>query len=751
LIFKHLLGVWIVVSTDLVIESSVDKLCFDERNLSLQSYRSKLFPHLEFIRYSEDHPVFIIGYLDNKRRYRWLSSAEASSVKVERLNAQGRQILKAVFSDIAGQNLQVTCSVETSATESFVRWKIGIQNLGNLEIVDVQYPFIVCACDRVGTPEDKSLLLPHGYGSGKLISITGDRKQLLQADSRHAWEFNLTKGKTDHYPGVQFAQFMAYFNDQAGLYLACEDTEARIKRFQALRRESGIRLGVSHIGDWPTMGKRFLEYDTVTTTFDGDWYSAADIYRSWTSKQTWFTPLHQRTDVPDWLIDSPVHVVVRPQGHEDDGPLFPVEPFLPYDKCIPLLEEIAKKVAAPLNVILMGWERSGSWVFPECFPPIGGEEDMKDFVREIRKKGWHAGTFASGTRWVTGHAWSGYDGWDYFDRNGGEACVCRLPNGSTWLEQWPWRESFNTCVAVKQTADMAIDFVERVTDWGMESIQYLDQNDGVGTFACFAPDHGHPPVPGKWMSDKMKELVAEFRILSQRSDGNEVIHSAEAGVNEAFLSLLQNTELRTFPSGYQDGSVPLYQYLFHECIIFQDMFGRAPEPYHIAIRTALNCVLGGIPGGVLTGDGTLLDKDVIPWAPWGEKIENSDHAFEMIRTVTTLRRGPGKPFLVYGRMLRPIDVSGIQNIEWTFRGNSYAFPAVFHYAWQAPDGSKGVVFANWTDAFQEVQVARELMPPERDYVTLHSSEQTLTAHELPLGDGNIKVGLKPLSCALLLL
>jgi hypothetical protein len=60
--------------------------------------------------------------------------------------------------------------------------------------------------------------------------------------------------------------------------------------------------------------------------------------------------------------------------------------------------------------------------------------------------------------------------------------------------------------------------------------------------------------------------------------------------------------------------------------------GWAPEPYHMQIKNAANCVWGAIPEGVLTGDGTFLNKDTPHFAPWDPKVGSNEDALEMIRT-----------------------------------------------------------------------------------------------------------------------
>src|SRR5438046_210225 len=123
-----------------------------------------------------------------------------------------------------------------------------------------------------------------------------------------------------HYPGYTTAQFLAYFNDRAGLYLACQDSSGLIKLIKPVHHEPGIRLGMAHVGDWPQNGERQLEYQVVLGAFTGDWYAAAELYRSWSLKQPWAqTPLTARQDVPDWLLDSPPHIILRVQGELDLG------------------------------------------------------------------------------------------------------------------------------------------------------------------------------------------------------------------------------------------------------------------------------------------------------------------------------------------------------------------------------------------------------------------------------------------------
>ena len=723
------------------------RLGLDPQSGQLISLRSKKAPQLQFIAADASHPVFVIQYLDEEREYRRLDSfgAAETEIRCEPSPDRDGQTLTMRFGHIGGLDLSLTGTVQTWADEALSRWSVSLRNDAGLEIVDVQFPFVVAAYEPGGRPAGEALLLPQSTGQLIASPQPGD----LGPDDAEAWEFRPENGDTLHYPGAVYAQFMAYYNDAAGVYLACDDTEGNVKLLKALHCEPGIRLGVAHVGEWPRNGARQLEYDVLLGSFTGDWYAAADIYRSWSLKQKWATPLHQRQDVPEWLLDSPPHITLRLQGELDAGPVFPVEEFLPYEKSIPLLEKVATRVGSPLVAVIMSWERGGPWVYPDCFPPVGGDESVTRFAAMARQHGWHIGSFCNGTRWVTGHKWNGYDGRGYFEERDGEASVCRTSAGEPWRERWDasWRPSYACCMGADLTRDLAIDFVRRLIGWGLESIQFFDQNVNATTFPCFSEDHDHPPLPGKWMVQRMEQMVGAFQDLAREAGEDGAIQSVECPCNEYCLPLFQQSDVRVSPPGSigDPHFVPVYHYLFHECMIMHGMMGHGPEPYHLPIRNALNGVLGEIPGAVMIGDGTLLNKDTGNWADWRPPVGSDDDALEMIRTITAMRRGPGRQFLVFGRMQPPAPIDGIETVRWQYDGRDREVPAVFHAAWQSPAGALGIAMANWTTRQQKVTIVDPRLGPR---VTVHTAGPTPATDSINTTDSGASVTLPPLTCVL---
>ena len=751
--------------TTIRLESSQDVLLFESSSGALVSFRSKAVPDQEFILTESCQPVFVIQYLDEAQRFRQIGSNEAVEVEISSAASPedgGTTTLIAHFRQLGGLGLDVTVTVRATANDRYSRWSLSLQNDAGLSITDVQFPFVVSPYSLGGKPGTEAMLLPFGPG----VLLNGPKPEDLEPDCPHTWQMRPENGDCSHYPGLVVAQFLAYYNDRAGIFVSCQDSNGMIKLIMPVHREPGVRLGISHVGDWPQHGERQLEYDVVIGSFTGDWYTAADMYRDWSLQQKWAaTPLSKRTDVPEWLLDSPPHIILRIQGELDIGPTAPNQAFLPYRKALPMLDKLSERIDAPIVPVIMSWERAGPWVYPDCFPPVGGEESLREFTEMARERGWRVGTFANGTRWVVGHFWSGYDGTDYFAEHGGDRSVCRTHTGDLWSEQWDatWRPSHPACLGAPQTREIAQEFVRTMTDLGLDWIQFLDQNVGCCTFPCFATDHDHPPAPGRWMTDRMEQLADYFTEVKTeqlaRSKGQrQMVFSVETPVNEYFLPHFQCCDVRVIPPGHDARGhfprpfhnmcyfVPLFHYLYHEFIVIQGGFGMGPEPYHLPIRNAYNLVVGEIPGAVMKSDGTLLNLDSADWAPWDVEAGSNDDAVEMLAATAALRRGPAADFLVYGRMMQPAQVGEVRTMRWQHDGKDHQIPAVFHAAWQAPDGRLGLVLANWTTETQEITVSDSRLGPT---VTQHGSARGLDSQTRQTSSGELSVTLPALSCTLL--
>ncbi len=729
------------IAGTLALQTAADRLLFDRSSGRFVSLRRNSAPEVELLATSPDQPAFAIRYFDEHRADHLLDSRNVKAMSVDCSGPAEDKTLTLRYSGVGGFDLDVALAIHTSTRDRFSRWSACVRNGAGLSIVDVQFPFVVVPRGRDGT-----LVLPSFRGFIRKEPTF----QQLPDDGIGAWR--LTDNYREHYPGGMFAQFLAWYTARGGVYLACNDTQGNIKVLKTLKRDSGIRLGIAHAGDWPTRGQRKLEYEVLLGSFTGDWYDAADLYRDWTLRQKWATPLGKRGDIPKWLLDSPVYVTIRPQSYDDDTSTLKIKEFLPYEKCIPLLDQIAQGTQTPVCAVLMGWERPGSWIYPDSFPPVGGEQSLVGFIALARQRGWHVGSYCNGPRWITTHS-CGYDGREYFKTHHGEETVCRNEPGKLYGEDWGgWRYTYLCCIGHPETRRVATDFVKHLIGWGMESIQFLDQDDNAVTYACFSADHGHPPMVGKWMNAAMADLLKSFRQAAGDAHRSGVIQSAESACNEYCLPLLQECDVRIdspSTSSWNDGTefVPIYHYLFHECIVTHGMFGAGPAPCALQVRTAWNGVWGQLLGGIMTGDGTFLNLgDHVAWGRWDASDRKNPDVLEMIRTISAIRRGAGRDFLVYGRMQHPAKLSGVDLVRWKIGDRPYAVPAVAHAAWQAPDGRFGVVLTNWTKEDRSVAVAA---PRLGRSPTLHVCGRKMESSTACVRQDGCHVTVPSLGCALI--
>ena len=294
---------------------------------------------------------------------------------------------------------------------------------------------------------------------------------------------------------------------------------------------------------------------------------------------------------------------------------------------------------------------------------------LAGFTAAARARGWHVGTFCNGTRWVVGHVFSGYDGRPGFEAAGGPATVARTHSGELWQENWDasWRPSYPACLGVPRTREIALDYVATLAgELGLDMIQFFDQNLGGVTFPCYAEDHGHPSVPGPWMTTAMTAFIKDVAKTAARAAGPDRLTaiSVESAPAEVHLGSVGLCDIRAVVEGHRatdplwDGAIPLFHYLYHEFVPIQGGFGWAPEPHHVAVRNAWNVVIGEIPGGVLTPGGWLLDRDTANWAPWDAPTEDPAAGLAVLRAGLALRRGPARDLLVFGRMERTARVAG---------------------------------------------------------------------------------------------
>ena len=227
-----------------------------------------------------------------------------------------------------------------------------------------------------------------------------------------------------------------------------------------------------------------------------------------------------------------------------------------------MLEEIRRRTGRKLMVLLMHWEGTAPWAPPYVWPPYGDKEDFDAFARALREKGDLLGVYCSGFSYTLQSCFvEDYNCEERFEREGLSRGMCVGPEGQVQISKicTGQRKGYDLCPASPVGEAIVWEAYEPLLESGLDYAQVLDQNHGGSQYYCYAKDHGHPPVPGSWMTRRMQGLLGRFN-----DKGKGMLLGCESAAAEPFLGNLLFSDNR-YELNYRMGRpVPMYAYLYHE-------------------------------------------------------------------------------------------------------------------------------------------------------------------------------------------
>ena len=331
----------------------------------------------------------------------------------------------------------------------------------------------------------------------------------------------------------------------------------------------------------------------------------------------------------------------------------------------------------PLVAICWGWEHYATWVHPNSFPCNPSDEAFVSLVSDFAAKNIHAFPWPSGYNWTLSYGTNEagvvqYD-WrrDFMRETASHACVTRdgkvvertpfwlhggayakMCGGDDWTRRW-------------FSQDVAGELAKR----GCKIVS-VDQNNG-----------------GMW------KTVAARQQLIDMADAIRKIHGKSAVTyedpNEQFndLSALQLQR----DTKWKGEWASVYNYVYHE---YMPVFQAEPRS-RIDLRwMAYSAAEGQMPRivpqmcDIETDDPKLAaQRKFEAWYPG------------YMKRWISLFRGEGRPWLAYGRRIKPPQlVCGSVSLK----GGGTA-PAVFIAAYESEDGRRALVLANATADTQSVR------------------------------------------------
>ncbi|HEX2999094.1 MAG TPA: DUF6259 domain-containing protein, partial [Armatimonadota bacterium] len=310
------------------------------------------------------------------------------------------------------------------------------------------------------------------------------------------------------------------------------------------------------------------------------------------------------------------------------------------------------------------------------------------------------------------------------------------------------RIGYDLCPANAWVQDTVVSEVEKILPSGVDYLQYFDQNLGGSSYRCYSHTHGHPPAPGVWQNEAMCRIFRRINDVVARS-GRKLLIGCEAAAAEPFLPHLLFNDLRFNINLRFAIPVPAYAYLNHEYVnnfmgnqnSVRDCVDFERSPLNLHQRLAYSFTAGDMLTIVLRGGGK------IGWE-WGTTwdVPGPDHESlaTLIRNLNAWRTDAAQPFLVYGRMLKPLELLGTTIIPMISpRGEKLPFPSLFTSRWQYGDRIAQVV-VNYTPEPQNGTLAGVTGRTVRLYRQPQASAESLAVS----ANGQVTLQIAPLSAVL---
>jgi uncharacterized protein (TIGR03437 family) len=261
---------------------------------------------------------------------------------------------------------QVTVTISLAPTSRTAAFTFQAASLGGISVKHLYLPVINGIGVLGRTANDNYLALPEYNGR-------------LYPDPVN----NLDSFGSSYPAGQLSMQMAAFYNSDAGLFVASHDSGGNTKSIQWWTTPGPPKtatLRFNHVlPDQPTDAIN-LPYEVVIGTFNGDWTAAADLYKDWASQQQWVQDAI-RKGPPTWMADlGPARLFDDSQRHQLASSSTSYQPFLQ--------EQSANFSAfgAPSLVTLWGWENLGTFFSGAYFPPNGGWTAFDQMVAVLHQQ-----------------------------------------------------------------------------------------------------------------------------------------------------------------------------------------------------------------------------------------------------------------------------------------------------------------------------------------------------------------------------
>lgn len=631
-------------------------------------------------------PLFSLRLRSRDHTARVLTAADAASVSI--------------MEDGAGAVLTYRYDgfcvrVTVSGGERFV-FRIAVENQTGDAVEWIDFPSVTYRGPLRAQGGDASVLWC--YNEGVLVDDAG--RKTVMTDPEYP-----SLGGYPMYPYMIHSPFTAYLTGEGGVYMGAHDPTCAPKAIDFACTDDGVVFRTRYFCGGTYGGDIPAAYDTVWDAFTGSWHAAADIYRQAyrTLLQPGLKKVAENEALPDWYRrDMPLVITYPVRGRHDMDTMEPNALF-PYENVLPIVEELEKRTGARIMVLLMHWEGTAPWAPPYVWPPFGGEAMFSAFRDKLHARGDLLGVYCSGFGFTEQSNLIGsYNCEEAIRSRRLDSGFClspeqTLPHSRICTGQ---RSGYDICAASAVGRTILDEALAPLWKSGIDYAQVLDQNHGGTMYFCYAEDHGHPPVPGAWMTAATRTLLSGWKSACPHT-----LLGCESAAADAHIGNLALSDNR-YELCYNYGrAVPLYAYLFHP-YLHNFMGNQVCAPFArdtegLLYRLAYSFTAGDLLTLVLdTEPGEA--GDIMPQWSLRTFDEKPDRDEILSFAAQAHDWHAAYPALFAGaEMEKPAAVCGMHEIPLPGAGRVLTEQAVMTSAWRDPVSGRTVEFlANYTDREQ---------------------------------------------------
>lgn len=676
--------------SEFYLESDTLRLDFDNVKGQLTQLTDKQNGH-SFVEFQKDDALWSL-HLRPPSDIGIITPDSANTFKTEP-RKDDKSTLELIWQDFGlekAPELRVVVHVSLAPKESNAYWSIAIENTGNLTLDSLRFPRL----PGIAAQQNERLAAPIWMGQ-----LAKEPRVFLckpEKPGRLEWA----------YPGLLSLQAFALYSEGGpGIFLATEDTQAFVKRFSIFGGpENRLGIEIAHLPESSTESQNRYEpaYRVVTGTFEGDWFTAAERYRTWALEQAWAENARLRTGaVNDWATETALWIWNRGRSEQVLSPAIAIK----------------ERTGLPVSVFWHWWHGCPYDIgFPEYLPPREGTDAFRNAVKNAREAGVNAMVYMNQRLWgMTTESW---------EKEGAERYAVKGPDGKIHPE------TYNTfqpapcaamCMGTSFWRDKYAGLAEEaVLDLGISAI-YMDQ--ACLSLACYDPTHGHPIGGGTYWVNGFRMLQADIRERCA-----DVVLAGE-GCGEAWLpyldlmlSLQVSMERYAHPGVWEP--IPFFHAVYHGYGIFFGNYSSLTMPPYDELWPAEFA-----PAEPLKLLDTKFSQqfrlEQARAFVWGQQptianflpahFEERPAEIAYLMQLAKLRMR-GLNYLLHGTMLRPpvlqipdeeIDVSRLSiyaGQKDALKQYRQSFPRVMASAWLAQDHDVAVVLANVSKEPQAVSL-----------------------------------------------